>query len=209
MIDRRQKKCLLGSALFHGVLLLVLLVGPGFLTRKPPALPVIDYIPDEIVDALLHGGGNPRVTTPPAPPPPAPEPPKAQPQPQVKAREPEPVPVPPKPVPKADTLKVVETRKTQPKPTPKAETTKPVKSTPKISTRIVTRNDSQLTKQREAERKAREKATKDRLNSINTISKSISRNLSDSVSVEVPGPGGKSVANWAQVVHSIYDRAWV
>ncbi|NJN06256.1 MAG: hypothetical protein HC814_07675, partial [Rhodobacteraceae bacterium] len=74
MIDRREKKCFLGATLLHAVLLVVLVVGPGFLSSKPPALPVLDFIPDEVVDALLHGGGSPRVTTPPPVAPPAPTP---------------------------------------------------------------------------------------------------------------------------------------
>lgn len=218
MIPRREKKCFLGSALLHAALLVVLFVGPAFLTSKPPALPLLDYIPDELVDAALNRGGNPGAAARLAPPPPAkaPEPvqpPPPQPKPQVKPAEPEPTPEPPKPMPKADSFKLPDNKKTPPKTAPKTEAkAPPTKSLPKVNTTLIVKNSDQIAKQREAERKAAEKAAKEWQNKLNETGKNLSRNLSDSISVEVtpgPGGGGPSVGNWAQVVHSIYDHAWI
>jgi TonB family protein len=219
MIARRDKKCFLAATLVHAALVVVLLVGPGFLSSKPPALPLLDYIPDELVDAALNRSGAPGVAARPAPEPPAPEPPKAEvapppptPPKAVKAPAPEPEPEPLKPLPKANSFTVPETKKAPPKTPPKTEAkSTPTKSSPKINTKLVTRNDSSAAKQREAERKQREQATKEWQNKLNETGKSLRENLSDSITVETPGRDGSgpSVGNWAQVVHSIYDRAWI
>jgi colicin import membrane protein len=210
MMDRRHKKCLLGSALLHAVLLLVLLVGPGFLARKPPALPVLDVIPARVVDQLLAGGGNPAVTAPPPPPAPPVVQPLPRPEP-VKTREPEPPPPPPRPAPSPKALPVPEVKKAPPKTETKTESRNDPspKTLPKVSTKLVTRNPEAQVRQREAERQAALEAAAERARRLERSRESLSRRLSDSVSVEVPGPGGASVANWAQLVQSLYDRAWI
>lgn len=219
MIPRREKKCFLGSALFHAALLVVLLVGPAFLSSKPPPQSVINYIPDEVVDAALSRGGTPRPTPaaalPAAPTPPQraepvspPEPP--QPKPPVKASEPEPVPDPPKPLPRTETFKVSE-KKAPPKKTASTPAP-PKKSQTKVNTTVVIRNADQNAKQKAADLKATEDAAKKLRDTISQTAKNLRNGLSESVSVEVtsgPGGGGPSVANWAQVVHGIYDRAWI
>ena len=77
-MNRLQRHCFLASAATHGLLLLLLATGAGFVAaRKPPAntMTVLTFIPDKLVDAAIAGGGEPE----PAPPPPQPQPAPAQP----------------------------------------------------------------------------------------------------------------------------------
>ncbi len=96
-MNRIQKKCFIAAAGTHLLLLLVLLFGPAFLTSnpKPDNLEILDYVPAQLIDQALYGGGQPQ--------PPQPQPPTPTPQPQ---RTPEPAP--PKPEPE-----------TRPQPAPK------------------------------------------------------------------------------------------
>jgi TonB family protein len=95
-MNRTQKKCLIASLATHGFLLLMLIVGPAFVTSKPLSndLPLLDVIPATLVDEMISSGGTPAPVTPkPASPAPTPAPPVAAP-----AVQPEPVqPAPPKP----------------------------------------------------------------------------------------------------------------
>ena len=60
LMNRLHKKCLLASVGAHSLLLLILLVGPAFLSSKSKSddLPVIDFIPSKFIDAPFAGGGN-------------------------------------------------------------------------------------------------------------------------------------------------------
>ena len=97
-MNRLQKKCFVASASIHGLLVVIVLVGPGFMssnTKSLDDLPFIECPPDVLVDRALYGGGNPNAKPPPPVAPPAqpvrqtapPPEPKAQP----KQRDPEPV----------------------------------------------------------------------------------------------------------------------
>src|SRR5437868_14114754 len=99
-MNRLQKKCFIASAGMHLLLLLILLIGPAFLSSKNKIeeMPTIDFIPTKLIDAAFSGGGNPNSRPPPAPPAPptppqrdtAPPEPKPDPKPEVvKIREPE------------------------------------------------------------------------------------------------------------------------
>ena len=68
-MDRLQKKCFLASTGLHLLLLLILLVGPAFVSSrsKPDNLPILDFVSLKTVDALISGGGNPDAKPPPAP----------------------------------------------------------------------------------------------------------------------------------------------
>src|SRR5262245_22806196 len=86
-MNRLQKKCFIASASLHGLLVLILLVGPAFLASKSKLndMPVLDVIPSRLVDEAFSGGGNPKAP----PPPPAPSvPPVPQPQQTVVTRPP-------------------------------------------------------------------------------------------------------------------------
>lgn len=142
-MDRTQKKCLVGSMLFHGFLLLLIVFGSAFFVakEKPLNLPAIkiNAIPTILLDqALAGGGGNPNLPRTddqqkgqtllpqpaPAPPPPAPKP-------QSKPAQPEPQPEPP-PQPVKEVKKPAEQAKPpviKPNPLTKVEP-KPKETTP-------------------------------------------------------------------------------
>src|SRR5262245_43671532 len=107
-LSRLEKKCLVASSGFHLFLVLIVLFGSAFFTKRntPPPMQMLNVVPSRLIDeALAGGGGNPNlartderingetltpVTARPAP---TPEQPKAQPPPKV---EPPPQPEPPK-----------------------------------------------------------------------------------------------------------------
>ena len=97
-MNRLQKKCLLATAGFHLLLVLILIVGPGFFrqTPKPDDTQLLDVIPANAIEAALTSGV--KSAQPPSPTPPLIEPPKPivpPPQPEV-----QPQPTPPAPTPK-------------------------------------------------------------------------------------------------------------
>lgn len=230
-MDRLQKKCFLGSALGHGLLLVVFLTSSAFVSApKPdpmPNLEVIQFIPLKTVDELIAPGGGYRDAAPlpdsGAPPavvaPPVPEPEPPAPPPAV--REPEPEPPAPKPEPPARKPVV---REPTPKPpderslVPAAEKKKRVFELK----RVVRNADTKTEAKKRAETQARERAAAvaderaarqahDRLarefaNAANALG-----NLSSGgVAIRLHGPGGGGVpyANFWQAVMSAYDRAW-
>ena len=104
-MNRIQKKCFIASTGFHLLLMVILLVGPAFLSSssKTDNRPMIDIVPLKTIDeAMAPSGGNPNAR----PPEPQPQPParRPQPQPQIAQAEPPPQPrvqqaEPPKPTP--------------------------------------------------------------------------------------------------------------
>ncbi|HVY68408.1 MAG TPA: energy transducer TonB [Verrucomicrobiae bacterium] len=83
-MNRLQKKCLIASTGAHAFLLAVLFIGPAFLSKPDDAdnLPLLEFLPDKVVDDAMSGGGNPNVTERPAPAAlPAPAPPVSAPPP--------------------------------------------------------------------------------------------------------------------------------
>ena len=131
-MSRFEKKCFIGSATFHGLLLVVFLFGAAFSSQNPPsdAGPVVTMIPNP--GAASSGNGVPPPAQPvkPAPPEPDPEPPKPKPE-QVKQPDPEPV----KPKqPKRDEPKETEKEKGElPVPIKKSNDKKLVKEVPKTN----------------------------------------------------------------------------
>jgi TonB family protein len=95
---------------------------------------------------------------------------------------------------------------------PKAED-KPRK--PKISTKVVTRNDpktkSNAKKSSQSETAAQARADAQRREAFNTAVRSLRDNLTPGTTVEMPGPGGggPTYANYKQVVGSVYFQAWL
>jgi len=98
-MNRLQKKCAIVTVGFHLLLLVILIVGPGFFAPKPKAdLQILDVIPANLIDAAFNSGVRnaqpPPPVVQPAPQPPAP--PKVEtPEPSkeiVKALTPEPKP---------------------------------------------------------------------------------------------------------------------
>jgi outer membrane biosynthesis protein TonB len=227
-MSRLEKKCFMGSASVHLVLVLVLLVGPGFITSRNPsdALPVLEVIPANLVDAALAGGGNPNAK----PPPPSPiiaretvastpAPPTVTPRP-----EPEPVSEPRKPTRtrKSPPREVDETPAREPKPSPVAREPltkseqeppkrKPIEPDLKPVVRGPTTDSAARDRARVAERQRQElaAAAAARRAEIASALQGIRQNLSPGITVDVRGPGGEAYANYGLAVRSIYDHAWM
>ncbi|HTJ00806.1 MAG TPA: TonB family protein [Dongiaceae bacterium] len=231
-MNRLQKKCVIAAGGMHLLLLLILLIGPGFLTAPDQAqdnLPLIDVIPLTAVDEAISGGGNPNVTQPPppapqpiTPPAPAPQPPpQVQPQPQPKPVEPPPQVEQPKPAPvkvEPTPVKVIEKPDAPNLEVPKKKpTSKPKEKTAikvDLKKETVTANGQAISKaaaEKEARAQARaaQRERAARLAAINGAVNSLRQGLSSSTEVETPGPGGAAFANYAQIVKSVYERNWI
>ena len=199
-MNRLQKKCIIATTGFHLLLLVILFVGPAFFwTReKPDDSQVLDMIPANLVDAATTGVPNSQ-------PPPAPAVVPPQPQPTPPAPQPQPAPPVPKPV-------------VQPTPAPtltervekffKPEPAKPVSvpaenqpHTPKVNltltTRPVPKNNS-----------APAKATPDNSKAVKSALQTLRSNLSSATEIAPVGNSSVAAANYAQVVKSVYERAW-
>lgn len=195
-MNRIQKKCVVASTGFHLLLVLILFIGPAFLSSNQASenRPLIDFIPLKTIDEALSGGGNPNSRAQqPTPQPPAP-------QPQSVARQPQPVsqPAPPKPV------------EREPEP-PKKQ---PAKDLPDISLKKVTRReDGKPSKQKPAAPsnvKANAQQTQLAKAAQNAV-QNIRQGMSSSTSVELSGPGGGGVpyANFNDSIKKIYTEAWL
>jgi len=199
-MNRLQKKCVIATTGFHLLLLVILFVGPAFfwVREKPDVTPVLDMIPANLVDAATTGVPNSQ-------PPPAPAVVPPQPQPTPPAPQPQPAPPVPKPV-------------VQPTPAPtltervekffKPEPAKPVSvpaenqpHTPKVNltltTRPVPKNNS-----------APAKATPDNSKAVKSALQTLRSNLSSATEIAPVGNSSVAAANYAQVVKSVYERAW-
>jgi TonB family protein len=210
-MNRLQKKCFLGSAGVHLLLVVVLFIGPAFLTSKSKVddMPPLDVIPWKTVDAMVSGGGNPQARPPvAAPAPPVPAPPVVNPTPPPVTPE-----KPAEPVKEPQTPKEVQKTKTE---TESFEASKtPKRRLPNVSTKIVKatpdthktsrRTDSQEQERADAQRQAIASA-------ISRTASSLRNDVSPSTTVDTnygPGGGGEAYANYAQVVKSVYQQAWV
>lgn len=221
-MTRMQKKCLIASAIAHGLLVLLLIVGPAFVGKKaPPDNPILEFLPNKAIEQMELGGGQP--TPAPAPTkvePPAPTPPT----PAAK-----PVEVPPKPVaptpksvtpppPKPPTVKHVVEQK--PKVTELQKTTKttepvvretPIKPLRNVDLTVKTRpSDAKAKAEQEKQDKAAAAERAAQLARLNSVVKSLGKNLSSGLKLEPvgPGAGGPSYANYDLIVKKIYDDAW-
>lgn len=191
-MNRLQKKCLVAASGFHLLLVVILVVGPAFLSRNDPVddLPLLEFIPVITTDEQVSGGGSPKAT----PSPPQVQPPKPQPQP------PKPTPQTPKSQPVA-TVEPPKVRTPEPTPVPK-------KQAPKISLTPVTRSqNTKATPKRQTP--TREDAQQ--REQLNASLNALRQNLSSSTEIELPGPGGGGVpyANFEQAVKKIYTDAWI
>ena len=95
-MSRLKRSCVVGSVVFHTLILAMLVLGPMLLAKREEKVRVrvIDLVPSEMIDKLLAPAAQ--VAPPPAPAPPKPkqpEPKKVQPKPKPK---PKPIPTKPK-----------------------------------------------------------------------------------------------------------------
>ena len=95
-MGRLKRSCVVGSVVFHALILAMLVLGPMLLAKREEKVRVIDLVPSEVIDKLLAPAAPVAPVAPtraPAPPKPKqPEPKKVQPKPK-----PKPKPIPPKP----------------------------------------------------------------------------------------------------------------
>jgi TonB family protein len=233
-MNRLQTKCYVASAAAHGLLALVLLVGPAFLSPKAPVndLPLLTMIPAYLVDEAVFGGGapgQPAVSPTPAPAPapvatppptvapaPLPEPPAPKPAPPVlkptpKAAEPEEA-EPPKPA-KVKTTEPDETTfDSEKQPKPSAKKLPEVKLTPIIrKTNGKARAEEARKAQERADAQAHAEAVAGYQKSLSKVIGGIRTGLSSSVTIEAigeNGTGGEAYANYGQAIKTIFDQAW-
>ena len=219
-MSRLDKKCLLGAAGAHVLLIGVLIVGPAFVSSTPKSddSQVLTILPDLTTDKMFSSGGSPTVVTPaPAPKPPEPKPepilPKPVPTPPVPEVRPEPKPEPkpvvPKPEPEHVKPAPVDPIKS---PEPDFVEHKPTHKLPDVSlTPVVRKPGKTIPKPADDEPDPRALALA-RAREFNNTARSLRNNLSGATAVETssgPGGGGPSYANYGQVVKTIYTHAWI
>ncbi len=199
-MNRLQKKCLIATAGFHLLLVLTIVFGAAFFTShpKPDETELLTVIPANLIDAAFNSGVK-------AAQPPAPQPTPTPPQPT------------PPPTPPAPTLmeKVKDFFKPEPaKLSPEAlePVEKPSKPAPKkreINLTPVVRNVPKITPDTsDADAREAAKEAKRRASAIAKAARAIKDNASSATTVEMPGTGSVSYANYASVVKSIYEQAW-
>ena len=211
-MNRLEQKCVIASAGIHLLLLLILLVGPAFLTSKSKSdnSPILDVIPSKLIDAAFSGGGNPLAKPPPpAPPmPPVPQVAQSAPPPEpVKVRAPEP---PQKPVEEVKPLK--------PDPNALEPSTNHKQKRPQISTNLVVHRPDNVkapkspTTASNTDNEAQQlvDARRHAADLIGATARSLRNDVAPGTPIEVFGPGGGGVAyaNYDQVVRSIYWQNW-
>ena len=194
-MNRLQKKCAIVTAGFHLLLLVILVVGPGFFAPKQKAddLQILDVIPPNLIDAAFNSGVRNAQPPPPAPVVTPPQP--AQPAPQ-------PVVTPPAP-PKVETPEpikpVVQALAPEPKPVEKPKI--------QISTQLVTRaapKNSTVNPPDDSRRQQRL-----RQQAFQNAVRSLKENFKPGTVFDVPGSSsGPSYASYRNVLASIYYQAW-
>ena len=199
-MDRLQKKCFVVSAGLHLLLALILMIGPAFLSSrtKSDEMPPLDFIPWKTVDAQASGGGNPIAKPPPATPPTPPQAEAAQPPPET-ARQP----LLPKDIkprkPESESFEA----SNEPKQKKLQISTIPVlrKSTAQKISKQPAQADARMQQLAELRRRAATQLSK--------AARSLT-DLSSSTTIEEVGHGGGAAyANYAQIVKSIYEQAWI
>jgi TonB family protein len=231
-MNRLQKKCLIATASGHLLLLLILLVGPGFFTSKskPDDTELLDVIPSTLVDAAFSSGVK-DAQAPPLNPTPAAQPPAVQPStpqpPQPPQPQPKPVVQPPEPKPELEKQPEAEPVKDVEKPTPDGlePVVKPVKAKPhEVKVDLTAKVTRKVPKRNAANDRAAEKAAeiaeenavraaaatraKNLARAFSGVTSYINGHSSSSTRVEMPGTGSVSYASYASAVKSIYERAW-
>ena len=194
-MNRLQKKCVIATAGFHLLLLVILFVGPAFFwaREKPDDSHVLDAIPANLVDAALNSGIKDATPPQPAPivtPPPQPAPPEPKPIVQ-------PAP-PPLPTFTERVEKFFKPAEEKPLPAPTESQPHMPKVNLQLTTRPVPKNSSTPTK-----------TTTDNSKAIKSALAALRKNLSPATEIAPIGNSSVAAANYAQVVKSVYEQAWV
>ena len=184
------------TAGFHLLLLVILIVGPGFFAPKQKAddLQILDVIPPNLIDAAFNSGVRNAQPPPPAPVVTPPQP--AQPAPQ-------PVVTPPAP-PKVETPEpvkpVVKALTPEPKPVEKPK----IQINTQLVTRTAPKNSPKTSPRDDSQEKARALALAAR-----SAARALKNNFTPATTVDMPGTSSVAYANYAAVVKSVYEQAWV
>jgi len=208
-MNRLQKKCLIATAGGHLLLIVILLIGPGFFTSstsKPDDATILTMIPDVLTDKPFNTGVPNAQPPPPAPivRPPAPQPP---PEPVVKPVEPVRPPEPEQPkVVEPPTPDAVEPLP-KPKPKPKTEPPKisltPVVRKPAVKPKDTSEADAQAKADAKAYKEAKLKAA-----AFASAVSNIKSHTSDATRIEMQGTGTASYANYKDALGTIFYNAW-
>lgn len=208
-MNRLQKKCLIVSLSLHLLLVLVIVVGPGFMSsdHQMENLQLVDFTPVIMTDDNVVGGGSPNAR------PPAPVT-HATPTPPVRA-------TPPPPEPKSEP-KVTEPEQPEPaknlKPEPDSlEPSAPKKRTLNIPTTLKPRSRTSSRAHSRANEEAQEReqaAQQQRLARLFAdAARDIGRNTAAPTAIEDvqfgPGGGGPTYAGYAAWIQTVYLTAWV
>jgi TonB family protein len=196
-MNRLQKKCVIATAGFHLLLLVILFVGPAFFSAKPKTddAQVLDVISANLVDAAINTGVKNAT-------PPAPTPVVTPPQPQPQPTPPAPKPI-VQPAPAPTLTERVEKFFT---PEPAKPTTAPTPAenpphTPKVDLHLVTRTVPQNSS-------TPSKATPDNSKAIKAALRALHKNLSSATTVDVPGESSAAAMNYKAAVQAVYTQAW-
>lgn len=208
-MDRLQKKCLIGTASAHLLLVLVVIFGAAFLPARKPAddSQILTIIPTTLTDQPFNSGVPKPTTPPPTPRPPTTPPPQPQPQPTPPPPQPEPKPVVHEPDPvKTPDLTPGDLTPVKPKQLKKKVTAEKPDDlfAHKVTHRVVKPvEDHSAEDEREAkaEARARAKAWARAMNQIEN-------HVTSATEVQMSGTSSVSYANYATAVRSIYDHAW-
>ena len=186
-MNRLQKKCFIATAGIHLLLVLTLIVGPGFFVPKPKAddLPVLDVIPANLIDAAFNSGVRNAQPPLPAPPPP------------------QPVVIPPAPAPEPEPIKLVVK---MPAPEPKAAEKPAVSEKPKIqiNTQLVSRSAPKNSPAPDNSQQLQQRQTR----AINSALRALRSNLSPGTTIDLPGNSSAAYASYAAAVKSVYEQDW-
>jgi outer membrane biosynthesis protein TonB len=216
-MNRLEKKCFVTVAGAHGLLFVILIVGPAFFvsSEKSDAFKPITVYSAADISKALSSGGEPNVAAVPLPPPPAPV---ARQQPVEPTPQPPEIPARAKPEPRdlKPVEPVVKAKPTEhgdepaPRKKPKRET---VLSPDELVPRKPDRNKAEK-EARDAAR-AREAAERQRLaaeaREIGNAVKSLDKNLSGKTDIKFEpgvGGGGRASINYFDLVKSKFDNAW-
>jgi protein TonB len=207
-MNRLQKKCLIATAGFHLLLVLILVFGSAFFVHheKPNETQMLDVIPANLIDAAFNSGvkaAQPPAPTPVVPPQPTPTPP--QPQPAVTP------PTPPAPtlVQRVEKLFTPEPPKISPDDLTPAETvSKPKEHTIKVDLTQVTHTAPKVTAASDPDAREAAKEAKLRAKAILAAARAIKDNASTATEVDTPGTSSVSYANYKDALASIYYNAW-
>jgi len=194
-MNRLQKKCVIATAGFHLLLLVILFVGPAFFNSKPKVddSQVLDVIPANLIDAAFNSGVKAAQLPPPTP--------------IVTLPQPQPTPTPPAPrqivqpapAPQPTIAERLEKLFT---PTPVNPTPAPAEiqpHTPKVDLHLVTRD---------APKSSPPTKPKQNSQTVKNIAEELRHNLSPATQVDTPGDSSAATASYASAVKSIYDAAW-